>query len=296
MSNQLELRHFQYFLAVAKERHFRRAAEQLYISQPGLSRQIKQMEEVIGVQLLDRHNRKVELTPSGQYLADELPGLLLQMEKIIENTQMIHQGLKGHLHLGYIGSAMQNVILNFLLSLKKEYGSLQFHLEEMDNQHQVDALLHQKIDLGFVRLDRVPHNLEMRPVFQDTFSLVLPQSHPLTETNFTSLEQLKDEPFILFEEKYSRSYFQKVMQLFDESSFQPITAHYTVQANTIYRLVENHFGVSIVPTTLQHGYDMNIKFIELNQTALRTTLQVVWNKKNINPVMQHVLDHLPAQL
>lgn len=293
MSNQLEFRHFQYFLAVAKELHFRRAAEQLFISQPGLSRQIKQMEEVLGVPLFERHNRKVVLTPSGKYLVKELPTLFQQLDRMLEHAQMIEQGIKGQLRLGYIGSAMQNVIPDFLLGIQNDLDSLQFHLEEMDNQHQVDALLNNDIDLGFVRLDRVPHNLEMRPVFVDTFSLVLPVDHPIDAASFSSLDQLKEEPFILFEEKYSRSYYQKVMQLFDESGFQPITAHYTVRANTIYRLVENHFGVSIVPTSLQHGYDMKIKFIELNRTQLRTTLQVVWNKKNTNPVMSHVFDYLP---
>lgn len=254
------------------------------------------MEEILGVPLFERHNRKVVLTPTGQYLAKELPGFFQQMDRMLEHSQMIEQGIKGQLRLGYIGSAMQNVIPPFLLKLKKDYEDLRFHLEEMDNQHQVEALLNQEIDLGFVRLDRVPHRLEMRPVFVDTFSLVLPEDHPLDVEAFTSLEQLKSEPFILFEEKYSRSYFQKVMQLFDENGFQPITAHYTVQANTIYRLVENHLGVSIVPTALKDGYDMKIKFIELDQTALRTTLQVVWNKQNTNPVMRHVLDYLPAQL
>jgi DNA-binding transcriptional LysR family regulator len=296
MSNQLELRHFRYFLAVAQELHFRRAAEQMYLSQPALSRQIKQLEELLEVKLFDRHNRKVSLTPAGAYLAGELEDWLGQMDQLLLHTQMLARGVKGRLRLGYIGSAVQNIIPEFLLRIKKDYADVQFRLREMDNQQQVDALLRGDIDLGFVRLDRLPRPLEMRPVYKDTFSLVLPASHPLNQATFHSLNQVKDEPFILFEKEYSFSYFEKVMQLFDEVGLTPIVAHYTVQANTIYRLVANGLGISIVPSVLQHGYDMDIKFIELNQTSIRTTLQVAWHRKNNNPVMVHILDYLPDQL
>lgn len=296
MNNQLELRHFRYFLAVAEDLHFRRAAEQLYLSQPALSRQIKQLEEILELKLFDRHNRKVSLTPAGAYLAGELKDWLGQMDQLLLHTQMVARGVKGRLHLGYIGSAVQNIIPEFLLKVRKDYADLQFRLREMDNQQQVEALLKGEIDLGFVRLDRLPRPLEVRPVYEDTFSLVLPNNHPLAAEDFHSLSQVKDEPFILFEKEYSFSYFEKIMQLFDEAGFSPIVAHYTVQANTIYRLVANGLGMSIVPSVLQHGYDMDIKFIELNQTSIRTTLQVAWHRDNNNPVMQHVLDYLPDQL
>lgn len=295
MSNQLELRHLRYFRAVAEELHFRRAAEQLYISQPALSRQIQQLEEMLKVKLLDRHNRRVVLTPAGAYLAQQLPDWFQQLEQILTHSEMVARGIKGRLRLGYIGSAMQNIIPDFLLQIKKDYASLQFRLREMDNQQQVDALLRGEIDLGFVRLDRVPRPLRMRPVYEDTFSLVLPGNHPLGPDDFEGLEQVSHEPFILFEKNYSSSYHEKIMQLFDEAGFTPEVDHYSVQANTIYRLVANGLGLSIVPSALRQGYDMDIKFIELNQSAIRTTLQVAWHRDNSNPVMTPVFDYLPDQ-
>ena len=287
MSNQLEIRHIQYFLAVAEDLHFRKAAERLYISQPGLSRQIKQMEEILSVTLFDRHNRKVMLTPTGQYLQQEFTILLKKMEITIDHAQLVSRGLEGSLKIGYIGSAMQEVIPTFLLAFQKDYPNIHFDLTEMDNQRQVESLLDQDIDLGFVRMDHVPSGLQIHSMFEETFSLVLPENHPINSSNFKDLSQVCEESFILFDPNYSKSYYNKVMKIFEESNFTPKISHNSVQANTIYRLIENNFGVAIVPTSLQNGYDMRIKFIELNNIRHRTTLRAVWNQNNQNPILSN---------
>jgi len=290
MSNQLELRHFRYFLAVAEDLHFRKAAEKLFISQPGLSRQIKQMEEDLDIRLFERHNRKVKLTITGKYLQTELKGVIKNLDNILKQAQLMEKGFEGSLKLGYIGSAMQNVIPESLLNIRKVFPKIRFNLKEMDNQKQIEGILNQSIDIGFVRMDRVPRGVEMRPVFKDTFSLVLPKKHKINQRNFKDLSQLKDESFILFDASYSNSYYEKVMQIFDNSGFSPIISHNTIHAYTIYRLVESNFGVSIVPTSLQKGYDLDIKFIELKNISHRTTLQMIWNKQNQSPIMNNVLD------
>jgi DNA-binding transcriptional LysR family regulator len=136
----------------------------------------------------------------------------------------------------------------------------------------------------------VQRDLDIQPVFEDTFSLVLPENHQLTQRKFKSLNQVKAEPFILFEKEYSSSYFDIVMSIFDDAGFAPIISHTTVHANTIFRLVENNFGISIVPSSLALGYDLKVKFIELKDIEHRTELSVVWNKRNKNPVMHKVLD------
>jgi len=289
MSNQTELRHYKYFLAVAEDLHFRKAAERLYISQPGLSRQIKQMEDELGVKLFRRHNRKVELTEAGKYLQKELTYNFKQLDDIVAHAKLLNEGTEGHLNLGYVGSAMQMVIPNLLLEFRKVHPNILFKLNEMDNNKQIQSLLNQEIDIGFVRMEHLPRGLEMKPVFEDTFSLVLPKEHWFNEENFKDLSQLKNEPFILFDASYSESYFEKVMQIFDNSGFSPLVSHNTVNASSIFRLVENNFGVSIVPTSLKLGYNLNIKFIELKNIPQRTTLKIVWNIKNTNPAMVNIL-------
>ncbi len=290
MSNQLEFRHFRYFLAVAEDLHFRKAAERLYISQPGLSRQIKQMEDSLGISLFERHNRKVELTKAGKYLQKELAGSFKRFDELLEHAKLLNDGIDGNLKLGYVGSAMQKAIPEILIQFRKKHPNVLFSLKEMDNTKQIQGLLNQEIDIGFVRLERVPRGLEMFSILEDTFSLVLPKSHKIDEQNFKGLSQFKDEPFILFDASYSESYYEKVMQIFDDSGFSPIVSHNTVNASSIYRLVENSFGVSIVPTSLKFGFNMEIKFIELKDIPQRTTLRIVWNNMNTNPVLQNILN------
>ena len=162
----------------------------------------------------------------------------------------------------------------------------------MDNKKQIDNLLSNDIDIGFVRLDRVPRGLAIKPILEEYFCLVLPKNHPVNENNFKGLYQLKNESFILFDPSYSSSYYEKVMQIFDDSDFTPIVTHNTIHAASIYKLVENNFGLSIIPKSLQHGYDMNVKFIELKNIPQRTTLSVVWDKNNKNPVLKSLLNNI----
>lgn len=294
MSNQIELRHIRYFLAVAEDLHFRKAAERLFISQPGLSRQIKQMEEDLEIQLFIRHNRKVALTEAGIYIKTELTQSLKNLNHIFENAKLLQDGKDGHLNFGYVGSAMQNIIPNLLVEFKKEYPNVQFGLKEMDNKKQIDSLLSNDIDVGFVRLDRVPRGLAIKPLLKESFCLVLPKNHPVNKNNFKGLYQLKNESFILFDASYSPSYFEKVMQIFDDSNFTPLVTHNTIHAASIYKLVENNFGLSIVPKSLQHGYDMKVKFIELKNIPQRTTLSVVWDKNNRNPILKSLLNKITS--
>jgi DNA-binding transcriptional LysR family regulator len=290
MSNQIELRHYRYFLAVAETLHFRKAAEKLFISQPGLSRQIKQLEENLGFPLFERTNRSVELTTSGEYLKIELELALNGLKGIIEHAGLIAKGSVGSIRLGYVGSAIQNVIPELMSRFNRIYPSIKFSLHEFGNTRQIEALSAGEIDLGFVRLNKVPINIEVRPVFKETFSLALHKDHWLTKSNFKDLSQLKDESFILFEKSYSDVYFARIMSIFEDHGFSPKISHNTVHANTIFRLIENGFGNSIIPTSLQYGFNMNVKFIELKSIPQRATLSLAWYKENRNPVLLKLLE------
>ena len=292
MSYQIEFRHLKYFLAVAEDLHFRKAAERLFISQPGLSRQIKYMETELGIKLFERHNRKVQLTKVGSYLKQEITRNLKNLDDVIHHAKLMNEGIGGDLNFGYVGSAMQDIIPNLLLKFRKENPNTLFSLKEMDNQKQIDGLISQDIDIGFVRLERVPRILEIKPILKENFCLVLPKTHSISENNFESISQFKNDSFILFDAKYSATYFEKVMQIFDDSGFSPIISHHTIHASSIYKLVENDFGISIVPKSLQPNNNKNIKFIELKNIPQKTVLSVVWNKENRNPILKNFLKYL----
>ncbi len=292
MSYQIGLRHYQYFLAVAQTLHFKKAADQLFISQPGLSKQIKEMEQALGFKLFERNNRNVLLTAAGKYLQKEITLLITDNERIIRHAKHIAKGNEGEILLGYVGSAMQTIIPQCLIQFRKKHRNIHFSLKEMDNNRQINDLLGNKIDIGFVRVNQAPKALSLRPIFSETFSLVVPKNHVLNSRNFTSLNQLKNEQFIFFEKAYSPSYHEKVMSMFEDCGYTPTVSHTSVHAATIYRLVENNFGVAIVPTSLKLGYKMNINFIELKNVPQRAVLSLAWHKENRNPMLGHFLRSL----
>lgn len=283
MSYQIEFRHFKYFLAVAEDLHFRRAAERLFISQPGLSRQIKQMEDELGIQLFERHNRKVKLTLAGNYLKAELQRTFTQLDHILDHAKLLDQGEDGELKFGYVGSAMFKIIPKLLLKFKALYPKVHYNFQEMDNQHQISSLLSNEIDIGFIRMERIPRGLKSQLLLEEPFCLVLPKNHKINASNFKNLKQFENESFILFDSKYSNSYYEKVMQLFDDSGFSPIVSHNTIHAGSIFTLVENGFGISIVPQSLQTGYEDRVEFVSLQGLAQRTKLTAVWNENHNNP-------------
>ncbi|MDE3742629.1 LysR family transcriptional regulator [Maribacter polysaccharolyticus] len=292
MGYQIELRHFAYFLAVAEELHFRKAAEKLFISQPGLSRQIKQMEEILQVQLFIRDKKKVVLTPAGHYLKGKSEELFHGIKDIKRHVQLIGEGDSGEVRIGFLGSAMQNVIPTLLLELKDKYPKIKTSLEELSNMDQVEAVLKDELDMGFVRLSRVPATLQMTTVYEDTFSLVLPENYPMLTRNYVGMHQFANDNFILFSKEYSPFYFETIMGICSDAGFVPKVSHKTVHAHTIFKLVENNLGIAIVPTALKFGFQMRVKFIELKNIDQRALLSVIWKKDNPNPVLKNCVDLL----
>ncbi|WP_435315234.1 LysR family transcriptional regulator [Cellulophaga fucicola] len=292
MSYQIELRHFHYFLAVAEELHFRKAAERLFISQPGLSRQIKQMEEILETQLFIRNKKKVTLTAAGVYLKDEIEFILNHLELTKRHIKLVSQGKFGELNIGFLGSAMQTVIPDLLLKLKDAFPEINTSLEELSNNAQLNAVLKDGLDIGFVRMSRVPKGLGIHPVFNDTFSIVVPANHNVTTASFKGMQQFIEENFILFSQDYSPLYYDTVMSICEDAGFTPKVSHKSVHAQTIFTLVENNLGVAIVPTSLQQGFNMNVKFIELKKIPQRAVLSVIWKEDNRNPVLKHCMQLL----
>ncbi len=292
MGYQLELRHFNYFLAVAEELHYRKAAENLCISQPGLSRQIKQMEEILDVKLFVRSKKKVALTAAGEYLKGEMEFILNHLDVTKKQLKHISEGNFGEVRIGFLGSAMQEVIPDLLIGLKENFPGIKSSLEELSNTAQMNAIMRDKLDMGFVRLARVPDGVNIQPVYTDTFSVVLPELYPMLTRDFKDVGQLAEENFILFAQDYSPLYYDTVMSICEDAGFTPKVSHKSVHAQTIFKLVENNLGIAIVPTSLQYGFQMKVKFIELRNIPQRAILSVVWKEDNRNPALRHCINLL----
>lgn len=285
----MELRHLNYFKAVAEELNFRKAAERLFISQPGLSRQIKQLEEIFEVKLFERDQKHVELTAAGKFLKGEVDFVLNHLELTRNQLKLIAAGKIGELRIGFLGSASNQVLPNLLSKLNSQQPLISTSLEELSNSIQVEMIEKDKLDLGFVRLASVPSDLEMKVVLRDSFSLVVPKDHPIQDKDFTSVNQFQDEAFVLFSSDYSNLYYEQIIGICRDAGFSPKIRHKSVHALTIFKLVENGMGVAIVPTSLKEGYELNVRFMEIPNIPQFTELSAIWKAENRNPVLKQVL-------
>lgn len=285
----MELRHLIYFQAVAEELNYRKAAERLFISQPGLSRQIKQLEEMLGVQLFERDKKHVELTVPGAFLKGEVDFVINHLEAAKTQLKLIESGKVGELRIGFLGSASNRILPELLARLNAEQPGISTSLEELSNSLQVEMIQKDKLDLGFVRLASVPEGVEMRAVFRDSFSLVVPANHPIQESDFRSVSQFSKESFVLFSSDYSNYYYEQIMGICRDAGFSPKIRHKSVHALTIFRLVENGLGVAIVPSSLGVGYDLKVRFMEIRGIPQFTELSLIWKPGNRNPALKRAL-------
>ena len=247
---------------------------------------------LLEVKLFVRTKKKVSLTAAGEYLKSEIEFILNHLEVTKKQLRHIRDGNFGEVRIGFLGSAMQEVIPNLLIKLKDKFPGIQTNLEELSNNAQVNAILKDKLDMGFVRTARVPEGLNIQPVYTDTFSVVLPELYPLLTREFTDVGQLAAENFILFAQDYSPVYFDTVMSICEDSGFTPKVSHKSVHAQTIFKLVENNLGIAIIPTSLQYGFQMKVKFIELKNIPQRAVLSVCWKEDNRNPALRHCINLL----
>jgi DNA-binding transcriptional LysR family regulator len=293
IANQLELRHLHYFKVLATELHYRKASELLFISQSALSQQIKQLEQILTVSLFDRSNKKVALTDAGKLFHRDAEQVLNKVETAITHLKLYKAGNTGQIGIGFVASAMESLLPDLLKQFNTDCPNIRFQLDELSNSEQLVALQSELLDLGFMRSNHVPEGFESRKVYTETFSLVLPAKHPMQAAKFKHIGQLKDEFFILFPNEQSQLYYQQIINLCADQGFAPKVAHRSIHAPTIFRLVENGMGLSIIPTSLAASDNPNIRFIELKHIPQKTALYAVWKKENTNPALPYLLEMLP---
>ena len=175
----MELRHLRYFLAVAEELDFGRAALRLHIAQPPLSQQIRQLEEELGVQLFRRTRRNVSLTEAGQAFLSEAQRTLEQVERAMEVAQRVDRGEQGQLIIGFVGSATYGLLPKLLRAFRERFPEVAFTLRELTTSQQIQALHEQQIHLGVLRPPVAQEEFLFEPLAQDPLIVALPEQHRL---------------------------------------------------------------------------------------------------------------------
>jgi len=263
----MELRHLRYFQALAETLNFTRAAERLHIAQPPLSRQIQQLEEELGVTLLER-GRPLRLTEAGRFFHEHSSALLEQLAKVCDNTRRIGQGEKTWLGIGFAPSTLYGVLPELIRRLRSD-AELELGLNEMTTLQQVEALKAGRIDIGFGRIHIEDPAIHQEVLTLDPLVAALPAGHPLLAAP-ASLEALTREPFVLYPGNPRPSYADHVLALFATHGLQIRVAQWTNELQTAIGLVAAGIGITLVPASvqLQHRDDIGYtRLLEGNATS-----------------------------
>lgn len=288
----MELRHLLYFKTVAEELHFTKAATKLFISQPPLSRQIKELEEELEVQLFTRNNKQVTLTDAGKYFKNEVDAIFARLEESKNITLQIHLSASGELKIGYISSVYQSYLAEILKAMRKEFQYIKTGLFEMPTITQIEALERGKLDVGILRAPVISEKLIVKTLFFDPFMVVIPLSGQKFNTNKELADFLRKSPFIFFNKEFAPHYNNKLIEICKRMQFTPDITHEANNVHSILQLVEAGLGVSILPLSLKKQYDyLKVSFIELKDIPVNTEVVVAYKQSNRNPALKWFIDN-----
>ena len=286
----IELRHLRYFLAVADELHFGRAAERLGMSQPPLSQQIRQLEALVSARLFTRTNRRVTLTDAGKLFLVEAQDILTRVDHAIDLAQRAQRGEVGELRIGFTRSTpLSGHIPRAIFAFREATPSVQLQLQEMNSLQQIDALLDRRLQMGIVRGNVLPDTLVSKRLFRDPLVAVLREDHPvmakLGKSRRLRTEWLAQESFVLFGRSAGAGIHDHVITLCRHAGFTPRVVQDAHEASTIVGLVAAGLGVSILPASCEHIGVAGVAYVPLSDPAAMSEIHVVHRRDERSPLV-----------
>jgi DNA-binding transcriptional LysR family regulator len=247
----MELRQLRYFVAVAEELHFRRAAARLHMSQPPLSHQIRLLEEELGCELLSRTRRRVEMTPAGEAFLRDARAVLGDLDRAGRNARRIHDGQTGLLRVSFAGSALLSLVPRVVQRLGAVHPEIDIELRERSTSDQVRALAAGVTDLGLAPLPVADPGLDVEVLARERTVAAVPAAHPLARTRRLTLRRLAEHPFVLFPREQAPGYHDLLMTAVTSAGTPPRVIQQAAETQTIMGLVAAGAGVSLVPASVQ---------------------------------------------
>lgn len=255
----MELRQLQYFLVVADELHFGRAAEMLNMSQPPLTVAIKKLERELSVQLFERTTRSVKLTSAGQLFRDSLAPVLADLDRVVAEVSEVNTGLRGKVSVGFVSSASYTVIPEAVALFRARRPQVELLLRPVTTDEQVDLLVEGNLDVGILRDPTRLPGMDMEQIHTEPLVLALPASHPLTNLDVVAVEDIAGEDFVLYPYKHMSGFFSVVHSLFDGYE-QPRIVEQAIHQETILGLVAAGLGMSILPESVSRFQMPSVAF------------------------------------
>jgi DNA-binding transcriptional LysR family regulator len=248
----MELRHVRYFLAVAEEQNFTRAAARVGIGQPPLSQQIKDLEAEVGAPLFHRIPQGAELTEAGRAFLENVRAIPIQAERAIRAAQRAARGEIGSLRVGFTSSAPFNpLVTSTIRSFRRAYPDVDLTLEEANTTRLVASLRDGELDAVFLRSDAGGEDLQLRRLSEEPMLVVLPASHPMAKSPEIDLIRLKGDALILTPRHVGTTLFDTVIQACREAGFEPTLGQSAPQISSVVNLVAAELGFSLMPASMR---------------------------------------------
>lgn len=286
----MELRHLRYFVAVAEELHFGRAAQRLGISQPPLSQQIKQLEQDLGTRLFERTRHKVTLTPAGDTLLAEAYRLLEQADRLRSVARETRAGVLSRLSIGCLPSVFYDVLPPILDRLHTLHPEIGLSLRDIEMPSAISELRDGKLDVAFLRVPRVDAPLEARRIMDDHFVAALPSRHPLARRRSISLAQLADQPLVAYSRSMSPSSLDRILDAFTKAGYTPNFAYHGATIQSQIGFVACGLGIALVPGIVQHWRIPKVVYRPLEQPIMAIAVSLVWNSRRTSGAIDRFLE------
>jgi DNA-binding transcriptional LysR family regulator len=271
-----ELRHLVYFREVARRLHFRKAAEVLAIAQPALSRQIAQLESALGVRLLNRSSRHVELTPAGAALLERIEPVLAALMRVPADMKAVSEGRVGRLRVAFTGLAMATVLPDILRGFHRSFPGIRLELNESPTALQIAALQAGEIDCGFFHPDGPSPGIETTLLLQERNGVLLPADHPLRAKRSLQLRDLAQTPFVLFPRSNNPGFYDRVLSAFAMSGIAPRIAEEVWPRSNGVGLVRAGVGATFASPSEARHLPEKVIFRKLSGPAPESRLVVGW--------------------
>lgn len=287
----MELRHLRYFIAVAEELNFTRAARKVGIGQPPLSNQIRDLENEIGAALFRRLSNGAELTEAGKAFLPEARAILLQAERAKQSALRAAHGERGRLRIGFTSSAVFNPIVPTLVNaFREKYAAVELSLEEAPTARLLERLDAEELDAVFIRPgsgDQLQARCHL--LAEDPMVIVLPSNHPRSEMQTLRLDKLAGESFVLFPREAGAGFFDDIIAACRRAGFEPQLGQSAPQITSIASLIAVGLGVSIVPADMVKIDVPGVCYIAIAGEAPTARLTLATRRDERSPVVRNFL-------
>jgi DNA-binding transcriptional LysR family regulator len=288
----MELRHLRYFVAVAEELNFRRAAERLHISQPPLTTQVRQLEEEIGAKLLERNSHHVALTAAGNLFLESCRRLLRDAEEAAQAARRASRGETGRLSIGFVPSLAYGVMPSLLRHYRQHFPHVELNLAEMHTANQLAELVARRLDVCLIGsgLPEDHPELESVVVVEEPLVAALPEDHRLARRRTIPLPALAKEEFLVASRQKPTRYNLWLIELCQKFGFEPKIAQQTHQrTTTVLNYVAAGFGVAVVPAQFSRVPTSGVVFVPLARPTPPYRYCAVWRRLGRTPVVDRFI-------